>query len=178
MKKKNRNFMSLSFIGLCLLGANSFVYAEELGVFPLKTVQAFKFEQFPANVAVTSAIAKPILTTKLAKQYKTVITLSMAEPANFAGHYRVVTWGCGTDCRGFAILNKLSGVAYTLPGVEYVAGIMGNEEERLDFKSDSRLFVISGLVNDETEGKFYYLWERERLKLLAKMPLVKQSYSD
>ena len=161
-----------------LLGANSFVSAEELSDFSLKTVQAFKFEQFPANVAVTSAIAKPILTTKLAKQYKTAITLAMAEPANFAGHYRVVTWGCGTDCRGFAILNKLTGVAYTLPGVEYVAGIMGNEEERLDFKSDSRLFVISGLVNDETEGKFYYLWERERLKLLAKMPLVKQSYAD
>lgn len=178
MKKRHRNFKSLSFIGLYLLGANSFVSAEELSDFPLKTVQAFKFEQYPAIVVATSAIAKPILTTKLAKQYKTVITLAMSEPANFAGHYRVVTWGCGTDCRGFAILNKLSGVAYTLPGVKYVAGIMGNAEERLDFKGDSRLFVISGLVNDETEGKFYYLWERERLKLLVKMPLVKQSYSD
>ena len=55
--------------------------------------------------------------------------------------------GGGTDCRGFAILNKLSGVAYTLRGVEYVAGAMGNDEDRLDFKRNSRLFVINGLVN-------------------------------
>ena len=55
---------------------------------------------------------------------------------------------------------------------------MGSVEDRLDFRVDSRLFVINGLINDELEGKFYYLWEKERLKLLAKTPLVKQSYSE
>ena len=77
-----------------------------------------------------------------------------------------------------ALPSLLSGVTYTLPGVEYVAGAMGSVEDRLDFRVDSRLFVINGLINDELDGKFYYLWEKERLKLLAKTPLVKQSYSE
>jgi len=50
--------------------------------------------------------------TKLAKQYRTVITQQSREDADFAGHYRVVTWGCGTDCHGFAFISKRDGNVY------------------------------------------------------------------
>ena len=104
----NGYFFSLTFIGICLLGVNNCVSAEESNTSSSKTAQAFKFEQYPAIATAAGINIKPILSTKLAKRYKTVISLAMAEPANFAGNYRVASWGCGTDCRGFAIINKLS----------------------------------------------------------------------
>jgi hypothetical protein len=44
-----------------------------------------------------------------ARQYQTAITREVEEGANFAGHYRLATWGCGTDCYGFAIIDLLTG---------------------------------------------------------------------
>jgi hypothetical protein len=138
----------------------------------------YQFEQYPAKFEETNTSKKPILSTKVTKRYKTVITQASTLPANFAGHYRVATWGCGTDCRGFAIINKHTGATYTLPGVDYIAGVPGNDEDRLQYKENSRLFIITGLLNDETEGKFYYLWEGERLKLISKSSVKKKSFSD
>ena len=135
------------------------------------------FESYPAKIVESKNHLKLVLTTRLAKKYKTVITADSAKPVNFAGHYRVATWGCGTDCRGFAIINKQTGAVYTLPGLEDVAGVMGNEEDRLAFKADSRLFVITGIKNDTAEGKFYYVWQKEKLHLLAKHPIVKHDIS-
>lgn len=178
MQKKNKVFTLALFICIQIFGMSNFVLAEESEVSALRTGQPFKFEQYPIGVVERGVNKKPILSTKLAKQYKTVITAAMAQPVNFAGQYRVVTWGCGTDCRGFAIINKMSGATYTMPGVEYIAGVMGNDEDRLEFKADSRLFIITGSKNDQIEGKFYYLWDGKKLKLLAKLPIVKQDYSE
>jgi hypothetical protein len=178
MQKKIK-FLALIFIIFSSMSLTSnFVLAGEGDTLPVNVNQVIEFEQYPVEIISAPANKKPILTTKLAKQYKTVITNAMQEPVNFAGHYRVVTWGCGTDCRGFAIVDKVSGVTYTLPGVEFVAGLMGNAEARIQFKTDSRLFIITGSKNDENEGKFYYLWSGKELKLLATFPMKKQDYSE
>jgi hypothetical protein len=161
-----------------IFSANNIAAATELTTSDSKFGQAFTFESYPEKAIDGNSVKKPILASKLARQYKTVITLSMSEPPNFAGHYRVVQWGCGTDCRGFAIVNKLTGKTYTLPGVEYIGGVMGNDENRLDYRKDSRLFVITGVMNDEIEGKFFYLWKNEKLQLLAKTAITKQTPSD
>jgi hypothetical protein len=161
-----------------LFSAENIATAMELVPSDSKSGQVFTFESFPKKVIDGNSVKKPILSSKLARQYKTVITLSMSEPANFAGHYRVVQWGCGTDCRGFAIVNKLTGKTYTLPGIDYIGGVMGNDENRLDYRKDSRLFIITGAMNDEIEGKFFYLWKNEKLQLLAKTTVTKQTLSD
>ena len=50
---------------------------------------------------------------------------------------------------------------------------MGNDEERVDFRPDSRLLIISGCINDGTApGKFYYLWTGKRLQRIGSAPLV------
>lgn len=133
------------------------------------------FESYPAKISQSSSETLQLaLTTKLAKRHKTVITAEAAKPVNFAGQYRIATWGCGTDCRGFAIINKQTGAVFTLPGVEYVAGVMGNDEERLSYRIDSNLFIITGMKNDDEneKGKFFYLWKKEKLNLLANVPIL------
>lgn len=141
--------------------------------------ESYNFESYPAIVNKANVTAKPLWVSKQAKKYKTTILQEANEPANFAGHYRVVIWGCGTDCRGFVILDKQTGRVYELPDVEYVAGVMGNSEDRLSFRLNSRLFIITGIKNDDEnqEGKFYYLWEKNHLKLLKKENVKKESFS-
>lgn len=122
--------------------------------------------------------SKILLVTARSKLYRTVISLEGKKEPNFAAHHRLVTWGCGTDCRGFAIVDRVSGRVYTAPAIEYVAGAMGNSDLRIDFRADSRLLVLSGLLNDDLEGKFFYEWTGESLKLLKRTPLVKEDSLD
>jgi hypothetical protein len=120
--------------------------------------------------------AEPALESKTAKQYRSVIRQEFREKANFAGHYRVGIWGCGTDCRNFAIIDKETGAVYTMPGVEEISGVMGNDDERVDFRLDSKLLVISGCFNDDCmsddtpanpkAGRYAYVWTGKKLELI------------
>jgi hypothetical protein len=122
------------------------------------------------------AVAEPVLDSKTAKQYRSVIRQEFLEKANFAGHYRVAIWGCGTDCRNFAIIDKQTGAVYTMPGINEISGVMGNDDERVDFRLDSKLLVISGCFNDDCipddtpanpkAGKYAYLWTGKTLQLI------------
>lgn len=41
--------------------------------------------------------------------FKTRTEESVKKGANFAGHFNVATWGCGTDCFGYSIVDMNSG---------------------------------------------------------------------
>ncbi|WP_423392411.1 hypothetical protein [Burkholderia sp. LMG 21824] len=138
------------------------------------------FDRYPAPAA--SAPRKPVtaprLTSKEARLYRTVIRDEFTQPANFAGHYRVAIWGCGTDCRNFAIVDKYTGATYTMPGVQAIAGVMGNDEERVDFRPGSRLLIVAGCFNDDCDdsnakaARFFYEWTGTRLRQVGTCPLA------
>lgn len=138
------------------------------------------FDRYPARAA--SAPPKPAvsprLTTRESRLYRTVIRDDFTQPANFAGHYRVTIWGCGTDCRNFAIVDKYTGATYTMPGVEAIAGVMGNDDERVDFRAGSRLLIVAGCFNDDCDdrnakaARFFYEWTGTRLRPVGTCPLV------
>jgi len=161
MKIKS-NFLAIAFTFLLIGNANA----------DANKTPPLDFDSYAVEVAKDIPPKKIILATPLARKYKTIITTDGTKEANFAGHSRVVTWGCGTDCRGFAVFNKKTGVAYTLPGVWSVVGITDNDDDRLSFKLDSRLLVITGGVNETDYGKFYYYWNDKQLKLLHKDVLI------
>ncbi|WP_264165906.1 hypothetical protein [Burkholderia sp. AU30280] len=138
------------------------------------------FEHYPvrATPAPRKPVTAPRLTTKEARLYRTVIRDEFTQPANFAGHYRVAIWGCGTDCRNFAIVDKYTGATYTMPGVQAIAGVMGNDDERVDFRPDSRLLIVAGCFNDDCDdsnakaARFFYEWAGTRLRRIGTCPLA------
>ena len=137
------------------------------------------FSAFPAEVAQhPGRVAEPRFETPAARRYRTVITQESRQGPNFAGHYRLAVWGCGTDCRGFAIFDLLTGTVYIDRKIETVVGVMGNDDPRLDFRPDSTLFVISGQINEAegSEAKYFYKWDGKRLVLLQKQPLSVESF--
>ncbi|MCA7969545.1 hypothetical protein LGM42_06520 [Burkholderia sp. AU39826] len=139
------------------------------------------FDRYPAPAA-TRAPRKPAgaprLASSEARLYRTVIRDAFAQPANFAGHYRVAIWGCGTDCRNFAILDKNTGATYTMPGVTAISGVMGNDDERVDFRAGSRLLIVAGCFNDDCgdghakAARFFYEWTGSRLRPVGTCPLA------
>ena len=87
--------------------------------------------------------------------------------ANFAGHYFVATWGCGTTCVWGGIVEARSGRIVKLPSV---SGWFDTHDkfEPIDFRHNSRLLVLSGARN-ETKGdmgRHFYVLENGKLRFL------------
>ena len=73
-----------------------------------------------------------------AKLFQSTITEQSSEGPNFAGHYTVATWGCGTECQGFAIVDAITGDI-----VEYVPSMDHQVSEGLSHNLDSNLLVLN-----------------------------------
>lgn len=86
-----------------------------------------------------------------AKTYYTVITKAVSSGSNFAEHFTVPYWGCGTDCFGYAVVDAKSGkiVAYSGANPEY-------HLRPVDL--DSRVLILDP-VNAGQERKYYMLIE-------------------
>lgn len=139
------------------------------------------FEDYsvPENFTGQPAAAK--IVGRDARMYRTRITEDAKNGPNFAGHYTVVTWGCGSDCLGFAIVDAKTGTVYFPEGFWAVLRIPFQTETHFDFKKDSRLLIISGSrlkssdqqtsrVSDKA-AKFYYRWTGTRLVLIKSAKL-------
>ena len=103
--------------------------------------------------------------------------------ANFAGHYAVVGWSCGMICINMAILDVRTGKIYHTPFVGIGDGpcpddFYGAERRLVEFRLDSRLFVIRGTAEDFGPAHMfhdapcstrYYVWRKNRLVLLREL---------
>ena len=88
-----------------------------------------------------------------AQTFYTNITKAVASGSNFAGHFTLVHWGCGTDCFGYAVVNTETG--------EVVAYSMANENYHLrEYGLDEKVFVMEPVYANE-ERKFYKIIEEE-----------------
>ena len=136
-----------------------------------------QFESFGVNENVKSGeiAGSLVFLGKRTKKYKTVIANDANRGVNFSGHFRVVTWGCGTDCHQFAIINIKDRTVFMSNFIELIAGAMGNDEDRISFRPDSSLIVFNGSINDEVEGKFFFKWKSGRLFFLCRSKLIKDS---
>ncbi|MBN3816073.1 hypothetical protein G3N57_05360 [Paraburkholderia sp. Se-20369] len=172
-------FLPMMTSAFAVLAATA-IPAAPLAAAPAPACASPSFDQYPARAARApqSRPDAPRLGSKEARLYRTVIRSEFTQPANFAGHYRVAVWGCGTDCRNFAIVDKYTGATYTMPGVQAISGVMGNDDERLDFRAGSTLLIVSGCFNDDCfagnakAARFFYEWTGTRLRLAGTCPLA------
>lgn len=138
-----------------------------------------KFSDHPA--AIREIISNPKLDLKsnpIARRHRTVLRLAAHEGPNFAGHYKVAVWGCGTSCAQFAVVNLKTGRVITPNGFGSNSYVFFGDDDFLPqaesqdgdlrFRKDSKMLVVLGdLDEDETrEGAFYFVIEAERLRLI------------
>jgi hypothetical protein len=102
---------------------------------------------------------------KNANSYRTNLWNAAKEGVNFAGHYILTTWGCGTNCSQSAIIDARNGRVFfprELEGTIFGFCELADDTEPLVYQADSRLLVLSGFKGgdfDRKDGRcgIYYL---------------------
>jgi hypothetical protein len=139
-----------------------------------------RFEDFPVKEVWEGKPAPVKLTLPSERKYQARLRGAAKEKPNFAGHYRVVIWGCGSECISGAILDLQTGRVYSPP----MANDSNDEmhfsfcqsayyPSRVGYRVNSRLLIVRcGLnfverQNDNVPDTYYFVWENNRFRLLS-----------
>jgi hypothetical protein len=137
-----------------------------------------RYKNFPVKQIYSGLPASPRI-TKDWRNFRTMIRLGSKAHVEFAGHYTVPRWGCGSGCSTFVIVDSRKGALYTGFNVADLPArwLEQNPDSlRIEFHPDSRLFKINGCINEQNCGFYDYLMvEGQGLKLLRK-ELLPESY--
>lgn len=136
-----------------------------------------RFEQYRVARLFRGPRARPDVRSKpRSRMFRTMIRLGVAEHGvNFAGHYSIVSWGCGTGCRGLAVVDVATGQVYHPANLQDIDNDnvsyndfinKAGEWDLFRFRPDSRLLVVIGGINEEParRGISYFIWEHQRMK--------------
>lgn len=79
--------------------------------------------------------------------YRTRISDGMRQGANFAGHYALIGWGCGTSCKVYVVGDVITGRMFDFPlsGEEFI-------DLRIEAWPDSRLILASWAAETNPGG--------------------------
>jgi hypothetical protein len=101
-----------------------------------------------------------------AKRFRTALRDGALSGPNFAGHYTVVTWGCGVACEELAIVDAGTGRVHFPKSIKLNAyQLVTDGSAPFQFEKNSKLLVLTGSPNDTDElGIFYYIWAGSDLK--------------
>src|ERR1700750_2529708 len=99
--------------------------------------------------------------------FSTVIRRGAKSEVQFAGHYTVPQFGCGTECSAFYIADSISGHVYDGFGIadlplNWLDKQSGDQLPRIQFVPTSRLLKINGCPNEHDCGYYDYIIEDGR----------------
>src|SRR5712691_9698313 len=93
-----------------------------------------EFDKYPITEIFRGPYVKPNLSTPAqVHRFRTVIQEGSEGAPDFAGRFRVVHWGCGSNCHAFALVDRKTGEVYPVPETAALGA---------GFRLNSGLFVI------------------------------------
>jgi hypothetical protein len=139
-----------------------------------------RFGAFPAEVERSGKAAVLRLDHREARHYRTALREGIKADPNFAGHFSIVAWGCGSSCTDFAVVDRTSGrVVFPQAYRSIFGGHVGDDApaalgglNSLRFRRDSRLLVVPGapLEDERREGAAYLEWIGGGFRLVRWIP--------
>lgn len=164
------------FLGLTV-GAQSQCFAQANDA---PSFDSFKVTVWRGRIARLNLNSNP-----LARKFRTASREQMKQAGvNFAGHYTLVSVGCGTGCGISGIVDARTGRAYFPTEFVGWTGIVGDYdppegEDSWTFHANSRLLRAIGRPNlgrpeEERHGPsgiYYYEWTMNRLRLVKFIPV-------
>jgi hypothetical protein len=143
------------------------------GLYGLADVKdAPRFEDFLVPAERLDYPARPVLTSRDAREFRTMLREAAAKGPNFAGHYTIAVWGCGAGCNDFGIIDAKSGRVFFEPDLRDISAVDVEDPDaqyiNLRFRADSRLLVVIGAPKEDEarDGVAFYEWTGAGLKLL------------
>lgn len=135
------------------------------------------FKDFAVKQKYTGAPATPKL-NRDQRTFRTMIREGAKSKVEFAGHYTVPRWGCGSGCSTFVIVDSITGTVYDGFGVaDLPLSWMEKHEEsvQMEFHPRSNLIKINGCINEQNCGFYdYAMVEGKGLRLVRKELLPKE----
>ncbi len=101
----------------------------------------------------------------IAQRYRTIMTEKYDElEVNFASHYVIITWGCGSGCVTGAMVDTRDGSVYSMPEDKE----WGGNGTYIDSKKESEILLTVAVAQSPTgeveETRKYWEWD-EGLKM-------------
>lgn len=126
-----------------------------------------QFRSYPADDFVLRNRSPVDLSSDEAWMYRTRLRNAAKQEPNFAGHYVIAEWGCGTTCVMGAAIDVASGRVTFLPASACCwTGVDANFKP-LEFRLNSRLFVMAGLLNEQGKmGAHFFVFDGRAFNLL------------
>lgn len=141
-------------------------------------VERPKFEDFPVKTIYRGTPSPPNLVTEDQRMFRTRISEGAKAKVEFAGHYTVPVWGCGSGCNDYVIADSITGAVYD--GL-YVVDLPSawleehGEKKRMEYHPDSRLLKINGCPGEHDCGLYdYEMVDGKGLRLVRKVLLVQK----
>ena len=142
------------------------------------------FGDFPAPRTFHGVPATPTLRTAGQRLFRTRIREAARKGPNFAGHYTIAEWGCGTSCVSVAVVDAETGAVYEGPFGQLPTAVLSYGEalrydrdakgeylyEELSYRLDSRLLIARGCPNYANCAAYFYEWTGSQFKFLRKVP--------
>ena len=134
-----------------------------------------QFSKYPATVEKARVKSIDFKNNPEARTFRTRLGYALDRGVNFAGHYIVTGWGCGTGCTNGAIIEARTGDVIWPDQFMNIDATYGDgySDEQLEFKNNSRLLIIHGRPGGRDEnaktppsGDYYYEWKNNRFRLL------------
>lgn len=131
------------------------------------------FRQYAARVEKIKNVKVNLRSHKNANMFRTNLRNAAKEGVNFAGHYILTTWGCGTNCTQSAIIDARNGRVFfprELGGAGFGFCELPDDTEPAVYQADSRLLVLSGFkggdlsVENAPCGIYYLEWTGRNFK--------------
>lgn len=119
----------------------------------------FSFKSYPVK-EIFSAAPKQInwKSHPKAKMFRSNLEEVQNRRPNFAGHYLVVKWGCGSPCAEIALIDAKTGNVSMAPFFTRVGE---------SYRIDSRLFIVNPKPSPLFDTE-YYLWDGNKFVELGK----------
>ena len=163
------------------------------------TAQTPRFESYPSDGLFKGTAAPPQLVEPWAGRYRTQIRNGVtknygafrgfeyvkSDGPNFAGHYFVVNWGCGTGCLMMVVVDAITGHVYPPPlsigkvGEQIIViPNLGTGWADFDYRPNSRLFMMQTCpldygYNYPFSGTSYFTMETSGWRLIRRVKCEK-----
>lgn len=119
------------------------------------------FKDYPVSHVYTGRNAQVVLKHRDDRMFRTMLREASKEKPNFAGHYILTAWGCGTSCLMGAVIDAQTGHVYWWNFTVCCWRSIDDNFEPIEFKRNSRLIVFSGARNEKEDdiGTHFYKFE-------------------
>jgi hypothetical protein len=134
-----------------------------------------RFEDFQVATPWSGPSAAVKLRRPDERLFRSRLNEGAREPPNFADHYRIVAWGCGSVCAAGALLDLQTGEIYPPPKRTestgwgrwiFAGGVV--DGPFIEIRRDSRMVVVRQQAQDPASQELsFYEWTGARFRFLS-----------